>query len=245
MLLGLVVQVVLAAAGGPVRAQEERPRVAILELEIGGTAPPELRPQLDASLAGGLYAAGYEVVKRTDVAQKLRGAPELVGCRTTTCLARVAELVGAPLFVVARVEASGAAYTFELELLDPEASSVTINRIERSCPVCTIGEANEVMSTAAAQLRGEAPATVKVRIATTPPGGQVVVDGAPVGTAPLELDLTAGEHTLSAALGDQTSGETRVTVAMPEDGTAQEVALELRGPPAPPPPPPPPAPGAR
>jgi hypothetical protein len=145
--------VVLAAVVSPRAAVAgERERVAILEIIIEGDAPAELRKQLDKSFAGGLYAGGYEVVPRDEVAAKLRGSPELVGCLTSTCLERVADMVGTRLFARARVTANGAAYTFEIELLSADHGDGPVRRVERTCPVCTIDEANEMLSDGAAEL---------------------------------------------------------------------------------------------
>jgi hypothetical protein len=147
--LGLVVVVSPSRA----RADEKRPKIGVLEIIIEGDAPAELRKQLDRSFAGGLYAAGYEVVPRDQVQKALKKTPELVGCLTTTCLARVSDVVGTRLFARARVTANGAAYTVELELLSVDDASGPIGRVEKTCPVCTIDEANELLSKAAMELR--------------------------------------------------------------------------------------------
>src|SRR5262245_55277611 len=89
---GLILCAGLTVMAPPARAA--KPRVAILDMEIQGDAPPELRDQLDKSLTGGLFAGGFEVVSRDVVRQKLRTSPELVGCTTTTCLEQVGQLVG-------------------------------------------------------------------------------------------------------------------------------------------------------
>ena len=76
----------------------ERPRVALLELQIEGDAPPEVRAELEKNLAGGLYLAGFEVVRLAEVQKKLRAAPELAGCTSTNCLERIGSLVNARRF---------------------------------------------------------------------------------------------------------------------------------------------------
>ena len=62
----------LSALAG--QAAEKRERIAVLEVALEGDAPPELRARISASLDGGLYAAGWEVVSRDEVAGKLRNA---------------------------------------------------------------------------------------------------------------------------------------------------------------------------
>src|SRR5262245_46884459 len=115
-----------------VAVAEERERVGVLSVEIEGDAPPELRRTLDKSLEGGLYAGGFDVLRRAEVDKKLRAVPELQGCGSTTCLARLADLVGVKRFVRARVEAAGGGYTAELELLGADAPGGVFTRVERS-----------------------------------------------------------------------------------------------------------------
>lgn len=216
-------------AASPVSA-EERTRVAVLDLLIEGDAPAELRQQLDRSLAGGLYAAGFEVVARADVAAKLRGAPELVGCTTTTCLEKVGTLVGARRFVRARVEASGASYTIELTLLGADVEGAVVRRAERSCAVCTISEANDAMSQAAADLgaRVAAPTKVKVLLKSDPPGAQLEVDGEAVGVTPVTVELVPGEHAYRAERSDGGGVvEGRFAAEAKPDGSPVEVAIGL------------------
>lgn len=216
------VLVLLAGLGGDAAARR-RTRVAVLEMSIEGDAPPELRGQLDRSLAGGLYAAGYEVVGRDEVAEKLRGAPELVGCLTTTCLERIGALVGASRFVRAHVETAGAAYTFELELLGAEASGAVLRRVERHCAVCTIAEANDEMSRAAAALREDAPTKVTLTIRTEPPGALVSIDGRELGRAPQTVEVAPGEHVVRATMRGRTATQKQVDL---RDDRA-EVTLSL------------------
>jgi hypothetical protein len=173
-------------------------RVAVLGLAISGDAPPELRNQMQKSLDGGLAVAGYEVVPHDELMQKLKGNKELEGCFSTTCLERLTDLVGARRFVNARVDASGASYTIELQLLGADASSGIVQRLEKSCPVCTITEANNAMSKTAAMLTGAVtptePAPLKITVRTTPPGLPVSIDDAPAGNSPAAASVKPGEH---------------------------------------------------
>jgi hypothetical protein len=234
LLAALPLAAIVTLAARPAHAAD-RPRVAVLEIIIEGDAPAELRRQLDKSLAGGLYAAGYDVIPRDEVEKKLKHAPELVGCLTSTCLERVGELVGTRLFARARVSANGAAYTIELELLSADASTGPLARVERSCPVCTIDEANDLMSKAAAELKKGAgvgaPAKVAVRVTTTPPGATLSVDGVPLGQTPWEGQIDPGDHTLRASLEGRAPVEQQVQITPQQGGAAQALAIEL--PPAP------------
>lgn len=222
-------------------AAAERPRVAVLEVAIGGDAPPALRTQVEKSLEGGLYAAGFEVVPSREVAARLRRARSLAGCTSTTCLARIGDLVGARRFVRARVAASGGAYDVELELLAPDVEGGVVQRVERTCAVCTLREANDLVSRSVVELvnppRPEAPPPVKVAVRTSPEGATVSVDGTLVGRAPVELELEPGEHNFEA-----TGPEGYAPLARRETvgGERADVHLELPRVAPPPPAAPPP-----
>jgi hypothetical protein len=204
-----------------------RPRVAVLEIRIEGDAAPELRDQLDKSLAGGLAKAGWEVVSRLQVQKRLDATPELVGCMTTTCLEAIGAKVGTSRFVRVRVSATGAAYTVELELLAADVATGPIARMEKSCAPCTFDEANEMMSAAATQLREGAGDKVLVRVSSVPAGAVIEVDGKPLGVAPLEEEMLPGDHVFRAKLAGRADALVTASVAPQPGGDAQTVALSL------------------
>jgi hypothetical protein len=201
--------------------------VAIVALEITGDGPPELRAQMERSLAGGLAAAGLRVVALDAVLKALAPTPELIGCSSTTCLGRIGEKLGADFFVRAVVDATGSAYTLELELLSASVEGAVVHRVERSCPVCTIRELDDVVSAAAgdlAALPGGEP--VPIRIATTPPGAALRVDGEPVGLSPYEGMVAPGPHVITATLDGHGRAERSVTVT-DDEGSARSFELPL------------------
>ncbi|HKA92084.1 MAG TPA: PEGA domain-containing protein [Haliangiales bacterium] len=215
----------------------QRPKVAILDVSVAGDAPAEIRGKMEKSLAGGLFAAGYEVVRREEVRRKLRSARELEGCTTPTCLAKVQGLVGADQFVRGRVETEGASFTVALELYAVEAAGGLVRRQERSCAPCTLAEANELMSELAATIFVEPkPKKVALAVDSSPPGAAIRVDGGGVGIAPVTVELEPGEHTVRADLAGRTAGEEKVKL----DPAAPPRRLVLTLAPAVPPPPPPP-----
>lgn len=203
-------------------ASSARPRegtVAIVQLEIAGDGAPELRPQLLKSLAGGLATGGVRVITLKDVLTALADTPELIGCTSTTCLARIGEKLGADYFVTGRVEATGSAYTIELQLLSAVVEGALVTRVERSCPVCTIMEVNDMVSEAARDLVVLPPAQpVPVMIATEPVGARVFVDEVEVGTSPFEGMLEPGDHKVSAALEGYHRAEKAIRVSDSDSG---------------------------
>jgi PEGA domain len=194
---------------------EVRPRVAVLEVSISGTAAPELRTQLERGLGAGLVAGGFEVVTRDAVNARLRGQPELVGCTTTACLERIGGLLGVERFVRAKVEAQGAAYSVKLELI---AGGRVTRGVERACGVCTVSEARDLLEEAGAELGPRNPSQIAVVVKTEPPGLAVTIDGAAQGRAPLELSLAAGRHVFRVVQDGRESGEQAVDVAPTADG---------------------------
>jgi hypothetical protein len=238
----LIAALTLSAIDAVAAGADEKPRVAILDLTIEGDAPPELRAQLDKSLAGGLASAGYGIVARDEVAKKLKSSPQLVGCVTTTCLARVGDVVKATRFIRARVEANGAAYTIDLELLGADGADALVKHVSKSCPVCTIAEANDAMSKGAVELFAAGPAMPdkppprQITVETDPPGCAIELDGVHVdGVTPMQLTIaTPGDHTLRATM----DGRQPVEQKLAPDAMGAKLSLPpvtvVKSPPPPP-----------
>jgi hypothetical protein len=209
-------------------AASDRPRVAILEVALGGDAAPALRARIEKSLDGGLYAAGYEVIPEREVAAKLRRARSLAGCTSTTCLLRIGDLVGAQRFVRARVRAAAGAYDVELELLAADAEGGLVRRLERGCQACNAREANDLVSRAVVELMTppapEPPRPVRVAVTSRPAGAEVKVDGQVVGVSPVEVEVAPGEHAFEAG---GVAGHGVATRQVAVEGQAAEVLLEL------------------
>jgi hypothetical protein len=209
-------------------AWAKRPRVAVLDITNEGDAPAEIRTKMEISLAGGLYSAGYDVVGRAEVQKKLRGARELVGCTTSTCLAKIRPLVGAEKFVRARVESQGSSFSVSLELYSPDASGGLVRRQERSCAVCTMNEANDLMSALATSIfEDRKPEKVTLTVESVPSGAQVQVDGAPLGAAPVQTEVEPGDHTVRAELSGRASAEEKVTIEAGSQGRRLSLALPM------------------
>jgi hypothetical protein len=199
-----------------VAAAPARPRegtVAIVSVEITGDGAPELREHLQGSLAGGLAAGGLRVIELKDVMAALSDTPELIGCRSTTCLRRIGEKIGAKYFVRTRVEATGSAYYIEIELLAAGVEGGLVTRAERSCPVCTIMEVNDLVSAAAKEMVELPPAKpVPVLIVTKPKGATVRVDEATVGLGPHQMNLDLGDHVVTATMDGYVTAEQTIHV---------------------------------
>lgn len=122
---------------------------------LGEQMTEPTRGALRLSLTGGLAAAGFEVVADEEQTQKLRTVPGLAGCETSACLKRLGEVLGVKAALKAQIEMIGSSrYLTSLTLIDTE-SGRELARIDDTCEVCTLSEANDSVSNAAAALKAK------------------------------------------------------------------------------------------
>lgn len=70
---------------------------------------------------------------------------------------------------------------------------------------------------AASPLPPAGPNAIEIVVRTEPPGGTILVDGAPVGPSPATVKLNPGPHRLKATMsGYYPSAETRIQVGAAE-----------------------------
>jgi hypothetical protein len=131
------------------------------------------RGALRLSLTGGLAAAGFEVVGDEEQTQRLRGVPGLAGCETAACLKRLGEVLGVKNALKGQIEMIGTSrYLTSLSLIETETGR-EIARVDDTCEVCTLAEANDAVSNAAAALKAKlepprVPAPPAVAAVTAP-----------------------------------------------------------------------------
>jgi hypothetical protein len=200
---------------------QEKDAVALIALEISGDGPPELRQQLQQHISEGLFAEGQTVTDLEQTLVLLKDTPELIGCSSTACLERIAEVLGAQRFVRAVVTASGATYELKLELLSTSEDQPVLNSVQDSCAVCTIAELNTLAADLARKLLlPNTDQRLSVRIATEPPGANIVIDGVEAGESPLDTTLKIGLHKVVATMEGHTSSEKKIEVQA--DGSDQQ-----------------------
>lgn len=234
-LLGLALWTSPARAGGaptPAPAQASAPSAdvwAVASVEIAGDADPQLRPQIAAAVMRGLDRAGVGHVESDVVAQALRARPELVGCMTTTCLDKLASMVGAARFVTARVETAGAAYSVELTTLTTDGPAA---RKKASCEVCTMSELGDLITAKTAALVTSPSGAVAVTFATRPDGAQVAVvpPGQPgalqqVVKTPQSISLAPGTYQVEVKLAGYAVLRQTITVTDSDEPQTFELAL--------------------
>ncbi len=199
-------------------------RVALLQLRISGDAPAELRAQFEQSISRGLARAGAQAVPIEQVRATLAGT-ELLDCTSSACLEEMALRLRAARFVRAGLEASGAAYWVDLELID--AGGGDGRKLAESCAVCTLTEVNALVERLAHDLvTGKDDAPVEVQIVSRPEGAALTIDGRPTGPAPFTGRLAPGPHVVAALLTGHREAEKIITVRAGESQRF-EIILEV------------------
>ncbi len=209
----LALALAMLALSAPAHADDKLPpdhTVAIISAQISGDADPELRGQLQESVRKGLTMVGYALVDNDTLRKALRGS-ELIDCTSTTCLQQISDKVGAKQFMKARVEASGAAYTVVLELLDIEGT--TVRSLDQSCAVCTINELNDMVAKVAREIITQPEVTpAPVMVLSRPQGAELQIDDKPAGPAPYRGKLAPGKHRVVAQLAGHAEVDRMVEV---------------------------------
>jgi len=204
------------------------PRAGVLPLDVNGELPPQGAKTLSAEVEAGLTSAGATVVSSTELAGTFGGKPktaskQLAACRDGACLKDLAAKATATHLVRPTVQMDGSDYVLSLELVDGATGEV-VHQASQTCELCGLTEAQAMMRSLAESLKDRLASTGTVTVDSTPPGAEVLVDGEPAGTAPLELRLAAGEHTIVLRLAGHADEERRVVV---EVGSTAPVTAEL------------------
>jgi hypothetical protein len=210
----VVVALGLVASLAAAQPAPRRPRaIAIVALEIGGDAAPELREPIQKSLLRGLADGGVRAVSLDAAMAKLAGNHDLVGCVSITCLGQMADVLGVSELLRGRIEGSGTNYSIALELLSPGAEGGIERRVEDTCAVCTISDLDQRVAALTGRLLGETTVELtEVVIASSPAGASLTIDGRPVGTAPFSGKLAEGDHRVHAVLAGRGTVDQTIAV---------------------------------
>ncbi len=191
------------AAPAPTPAEEpvtEAPaavRAGLMPITFEGDFNEGWRETLQQDLRRGLTQAGFEVVEP----QRVEEASGVSECANAKCLRFMAASVEARFLVRARIEVQRRNYAVGIDIIDGISGTLAASSRE-SCQLCGLSEVGELLATQAAVLRAKAdvlalePAVVA--IASDPPGATIWIDGESIGTAPLEHELSAGQHRATA-----------------------------------------------
>lgn len=210
-LLATTALVMATPIGSATANTSDKSAIAIVAVEIRGTAEPTLRTLLQRSVVTGLEKAEIKAVTNDAVIKAVGKRNELLGCTSASCLNEIGGLTKTKRFLRLRIEADGAAYKVALELLDQRGQ--TKHRLEQSCEVCTLTEVSEIVRKRSHELVTTSPAKpVSVEIVSRPEGAKLSIDGNEVGQAPYQGKLTPGKHTVKALLAGHTEVEKVIEV---------------------------------
>jgi hypothetical protein len=203
-------------------------RVAIARLSFEGKIPEGVQDLFAQRLVQGLSAARFEVLRGSDVQQRLVGTNSaLANCQNATCYPAMAGALGASYLITANVAESNKTYTLVMEIINGRTGFVLASNRER-CETCGAEEAGEKIGLAASALRerleavSRAPARFIIR--SRPAGASVLMDGRQAGMTPLDAELPGGTHHVQLFLPDHDALSRSFTVV---SGVDEALDLDL------------------
>jgi hypothetical protein len=142
---------VLAPAGARASVPDPRVskvRVAIPDFEVAGSASPALALQLQDGFVLGLVRAGVQVVDPVDTARGLDSKPELGRCDSSPCLKSIGQILDVKYLVRVKIDVAGNSYKVVGRIFSTEGAApaaLPLANKSKSCDVCTVAEARDVM----------------------------------------------------------------------------------------------------
>lgn len=211
---------VSGAARAPVgEASRGQPRVAVAPVRVLGEIPDVARTQMDAEVRAGLDPSAIEV---------LAPDPALAGCSGLECLVRAASAIAATHVVQAEIAVDDKVYEVHVVAHDVRTKSV-VAEVRETCEVCGIAEVAQLVRRQSAALGKRiaslAPTPAVLAVRSDPAGASIALDDAPVGRAPLQLELDAGPHRLRATLDGYAAMEHRMVAV---EGVHERWSFALR-----------------
>ncbi|HET6280568.1 MAG TPA: hypothetical protein VFH73_06370, partial [Polyangia bacterium] len=137
-------------------APSSKVRVAIPEFQIEGGGSPALALQLQDGFVLGLVRAGVQVLDPVDMGRRLESKPELGRCDSSPCLKTIGQLLDVKYLVRVKVDVAGNSYKMVARLFSTEGAApaaLPVANKSKSCDVCTVAEARDIMLRLADALR--------------------------------------------------------------------------------------------
>jgi hypothetical protein len=159
----------------PVAPAPAKVRVAIPDFQVEGSSSPALALQLQDGFVLGLVRAGVQVVDPVDAGRKLESKPELARCDSSPCLKSIGQLLDVRYLVRVKVEVAGNSYKAVGRIFSTEGqapAALPLANKSKSCDVCTVAEARDVMLRLADALKSyldEAPFMPATPLPADPP----------------------------------------------------------------------------
>ncbi|HEY2900636.1 MAG TPA: hypothetical protein VGL59_08685, partial [Polyangia bacterium] len=154
VVLSVMFGAVLAVAS-PGRAAAKI-RIAIPEFQIEGGASPALALQLQDGFVLGFVRAGLQVLDPVDTARRLEAKPELGRCDSSLCLKAIGQLLDVKYVARVKIEVAGNSYKMVGRVFStegPTPAALPVATKSKSCDVCTVTEARDIMLRLADALR--------------------------------------------------------------------------------------------
>jgi len=192
----------LLALLAPAREAAAKVRIAIPEFQIEGSASPALSLQLQDGFVLGLVRGGLQVLDPVDTGRRLESKPELPRCDSSTCLKTMGQLLDVKYVARVKVEVAGNSYKMVGRIFStegPTPAALPVATKSKSCDVCTVAEARDIMLRLADALRVYVEDTTPALPPPPPPSLM-----APVLTAMAGVVLAAAGFAVAATIGSCT-----------------------------------------
>ncbi len=192
--------------------------VAVTPLEVEGPLAQTWRAQLGQRLLEGTKRAGRSVATPQPAKQ----------CSTEACWVELAREAGVRYVFRPQITVEGRDFDVQLELLDGQTGEV-LSRSGETCEVCAVAEVGDVLEAHAGILSEKLDALIRaapvIHFESTPPGAVVYLDGKPLGTAPLQHEVTPGQHRARAELRGHVALERQIDAVA---GSQEHVEFTLQ-----------------
>jgi hypothetical protein len=173
-------------------------RVALLKLDFAGSVPEAARARVSQRLVEGLAAARFEVLSGEGLDSRLPGG-RLRACAEPGCYPELARALGVGYLVTGKIVEKDKTYDIRLELYNGRTGA-SLASVHERCETCGLEDAAEKANLAGSGLRARLEAVTRLParfvIRSRPAAAQARIDGKPVGSTPLDLELPSGEHQL-------------------------------------------------
>jgi len=153
----LLVFLLLIFSGNGVFAEEGKTFLAVLDLEIVGDIPRELKVPLSESLREGLFQTGkFRVIDRNNMDRVLKEqGQQLSDCSSSECAVQVGRLLGVQRMVTGSLSRVGNLYVISAQLINVETGEIEMIASDR-CP-CQTDELLPSVDRVAGRLAGARP----------------------------------------------------------------------------------------
>jgi hypothetical protein len=157
--MGRAATVVMVMVGSLLAAPSQasaKIRIAIPDFQIEGGASPALALQLQDGFVIGLTRAGLTVLDPVDTSRRLENKPELAHCDSSLCLKAIGQLLDVKYVARVKVDVAGNSYKMVGRIFateGPTPAALPVATKSKSCDVCTVTEARDIMLRLADALR--------------------------------------------------------------------------------------------